>query len=560
MKTYTNPVYAYRRSPDQDGPPARARWSSSAPGPSGSPRRSTSRSTTSRCVVLDDDDTVSVGSRAICYAKRALEILDRLGCGERVVRKGVGWNVGKVFHRERARLPVRPAARARPSPPGVRQPAAVLPRGVPGRPRRRAAGRGDPLGEQASSACAPQRRPRRADASPRPTATTSCTCDWLIVADGARSPVRTHAGPRGRGAGVPRPLPDRRHPHAVRLPAGALVLVRPAVPSRTSRCCCTGRRTTSGASTSSSAGTPIPRRRRSPSGSCRGCARCSGADARVRHRVGERLHVPVPADAALPPRPRDLRRRRRAPGLAVRRARREQRHSRTPTTSSGSCGWCWKGSRRSGCSTATTSSGRAAADENILNSTRATDFITPKSAMSRIFRDAVLQLARRHAVRAPARQQRPAVGAARSTPSRRSTRRTGTARRSPARWCPARPAADAPVTGPGLARGCSTTCDQRLHAARVRRRGRAGGRGGAAARPHPLPRRRRSAASRRRPHRRAGRRRAWSPSATTAVRAPATCCAPTSTSARAGAASTPRRCARRSPAPPRATDRTREPP
>ena len=34
-----------------------------------------------------------------------------------------------------------------------------------------------------------------------------------------------------------------------------------------------------------------------------------------------------------------------------------------------------------------------AADENILNSTRSTDFITPKSEMSRIFRNAVLDLA-----------------------------------------------------------------------------------------------------------------------------------------------------------------------
>ncbi|HET9024609.1 MAG TPA: FAD-dependent monooxygenase, partial [Burkholderiaceae bacterium] len=37
-----------------------------------------------------------------------------------------------------------------------------------------------------------------------------------------------------------------------------------------------------------------------------------------------------------------------------------------------------------------------AADENILNSTRATDFITPKSAVSRTFRDAVLALSRQH--------------------------------------------------------------------------------------------------------------------------------------------------------------------
>jgi 3-(3-hydroxy-phenyl)propionate hydroxylase len=37
-----------------------------------------------------------------------------------------------------------------------------------------------------------------------------------------------------------------------------------------------------------------------------------------------------------------------------------------------------------------------AADENILNSTRATDFITPKSDESRVFRDAVLRLSKDH--------------------------------------------------------------------------------------------------------------------------------------------------------------------
>jgi 3-(3-hydroxy-phenyl)propionate hydroxylase len=38
----------------------------------------------------------------------------------------------------------------------------------------------------------------------------------------------------------------------------------------------------------------------------------------------------------------------------------------------------------------------AAADENILASTRSTDFITPKTPVSRMFRDAVLELAREH--------------------------------------------------------------------------------------------------------------------------------------------------------------------
>jgi 3-(3-hydroxy-phenyl)propionate hydroxylase len=37
-----------------------------------------------------------------------------------------------------------------------------------------------------------------------------------------------------------------------------------------------------------------------------------------------------------------------------------------------------------------------AADENIRNSTRSTDFITPKSAISRLFRDAALELAKNH--------------------------------------------------------------------------------------------------------------------------------------------------------------------
>jgi 3-(3-hydroxy-phenyl)propionate hydroxylase len=52
-------------------------------------------------VLLDDDDTVSVGSRAICWSKRTLEIFDRLGVGDAVADKGVRWNTGRVFFGER---------------------------------------------------------------------------------------------------------------------------------------------------------------------------------------------------------------------------------------------------------------------------------------------------------------------------------------------------------------------------------------------------------------------------------------------------------------------------
>lgn len=51
-------------------------------------------------VVLDDDCRLSAGSRAICFAKRTLEIWDRLGVGERMVDKGVSWNVGKVHFQD----------------------------------------------------------------------------------------------------------------------------------------------------------------------------------------------------------------------------------------------------------------------------------------------------------------------------------------------------------------------------------------------------------------------------------------------------------------------------
>ncbi len=48
-------------------------------------------------VVLEKHNTISDGSRAICWAKRTLEILDRIGTGERMVNKGVVWNQGWVY-------------------------------------------------------------------------------------------------------------------------------------------------------------------------------------------------------------------------------------------------------------------------------------------------------------------------------------------------------------------------------------------------------------------------------------------------------------------------------
>ena len=50
-----------------------------------------------RSVVLDKVSTLSDGSRAICWAKRSLEICDRLGIASRMLDKGITWNIGRVF-------------------------------------------------------------------------------------------------------------------------------------------------------------------------------------------------------------------------------------------------------------------------------------------------------------------------------------------------------------------------------------------------------------------------------------------------------------------------------
>lgn len=49
-------------------------------------------------VLIDDADRIGEGSRGICWAKRTLEIFDRLGVGEKLVAQGVTWKLGKLYH------------------------------------------------------------------------------------------------------------------------------------------------------------------------------------------------------------------------------------------------------------------------------------------------------------------------------------------------------------------------------------------------------------------------------------------------------------------------------
>ncbi len=146
--------------------------------------------------VLDEDDTVSTGSRAICFAKRTLEIFGRLGLGERMRAKGVTWKTGRVFHGEREAysfdlLPEE----------GHEYPAfvnlqqyyaeewlveACMEAGVELRWRHRIAAV----------------QPRRDGAALRvetPSGTYELDADWLVACDGARSFIRESMGLPFRG-------------------------------------------------------------------------------------------------------------------------------------------------------------------------------------------------------------------------------------------------------------------------------------------------------------------------------------------------------------------------
>lgn len=52
-----------------------------------------------RCVILEADDTVCVGSRAACISRRSLEIMERLGVLQAFMAKGLPWTGGRSFYK-----------------------------------------------------------------------------------------------------------------------------------------------------------------------------------------------------------------------------------------------------------------------------------------------------------------------------------------------------------------------------------------------------------------------------------------------------------------------------
>jgi 3-(3-hydroxy-phenyl)propionate hydroxylase len=97
MSSYTYRHYAYHRPAELDGSSTRRPIVIVGAGMAGPTLALALAQRGVPSVVLDEDDTVSVGSRSICQAKHSLEVWDRFGIARRMVDKGITWEEGEVY-------------------------------------------------------------------------------------------------------------------------------------------------------------------------------------------------------------------------------------------------------------------------------------------------------------------------------------------------------------------------------------------------------------------------------------------------------------------------------
>ena len=192
MGAYINPIYPYKSPADLMSTPAQRKpLIVIGAGPVGLAAAIDARLQGLEVLVLDDDKTVSVGSRAVCYAKRSLEILDRLGIANEACQMGVSWNIGRTFLEQDEVYQfnlVPDAGHKRPGMINLQQ------YHVEEMLIARALALGADLRWQHKVTAVTPSAEYATLTVETPDGTFDIEADWLVVADGARSPVRRHLG------------------------------------------------------------------------------------------------------------------------------------------------------------------------------------------------------------------------------------------------------------------------------------------------------------------------------------------------------------------------------
>jgi 3-(3-hydroxy-phenyl)propionate hydroxylase len=192
MGAYVNPIYPYKSSKDwMTTPPQRKPLIVIGAGPVGLAAAIDARLQGLQVLVLDDDKTVSVGSRAVCYAKRSLEILDRLGIADEACNLGVSWNIGRTFLEEDEVYQfnlVPDAGHKRPGMINLQQ------YHIEEMLIARALELGADIRWQHKVTAVTRHDDHATLTVETPEGTFDIEADWLVVADGARSPIRRHLG------------------------------------------------------------------------------------------------------------------------------------------------------------------------------------------------------------------------------------------------------------------------------------------------------------------------------------------------------------------------------
>ena len=192
MGAYVNPIYPYKAPSDLKAtPPLRKPLIVIGAGPVGLAAAVDARLQGLEVLVLDDDKTVSVGSRAVCYAKRSLEVLDRLGVADPACELGVSWNIGRTFLEEDEVYQfnlVPDAGHKRPGMINLQQ------YHIEEMLIARALELGADIRWQHKVTAVTRHENHATLTVETPDGTFDIEADWLVVADGARSPIRRHLG------------------------------------------------------------------------------------------------------------------------------------------------------------------------------------------------------------------------------------------------------------------------------------------------------------------------------------------------------------------------------